>query len=102
MDTDYLTEEAYDALIRGSGRISDILQAEIGAMSMKYDGEAEYIEGVKKFLQWIIRNTDEYLDNWNLMDEITPREFRKEVRSLIDKISEMEKIPFEKRTKSGR
>lgn len=100
MDTDYLTEEAYDVLIRDSYEVSDILGAEIAAMSMEYEDEPEYIEGAKKHIRGIIRDTEDYLDGWNLLDEIDSKEFRKKLRGLLEKITALQNIPYEKRKQS--
>lgn len=39
MDTDFLTQLAYEILIGHSGRISGILRAEVGAAANRYPNE---------------------------------------------------------------
>ncbi len=49
MDTDYLTEEAYDVLIKDSYEVSDVLGAEIGAITHPYS-QSDFIPEVLRFL----------------------------------------------------
>ena len=97
MDTDDLTEEAYDVLIRRSYEVSEYLGAEIGVMSNEYDSEPEYIEGVEKYVREILKDADDYLDSWNLLDKIDPKIFRKQLRCLLGKIAEMHNVSYDRR-----
>jgi hypothetical protein len=97
VDTDDLTEEAYDILVKGAYEVSEYLGAEIGVMSNEYDSEPEYIDGVAKYVRKIIKDANGYLDGWNLLDEVDPKIFSKQLRALLEKITEMQNIPYDKR-----
>ena len=55
MDTDNFSDMAYDIIVRDA-RISDTLKSELGAMSGKYQNEDEWLDGVSKRLQKIMKD----------------------------------------------
>jgi len=67
MDTDYLTEIAYDIIVRAA-RVSDTLKAELGAMARHFDSEDEWLRGVLVHLEEIGEDPDEYVEMWDLED----------------------------------
>lgn len=55
MDTDDLTEEAYE-ILRQSRKINEFLQVELGVLSKKYKNEEKYLAGMLRFVIKIIDN----------------------------------------------
>ncbi len=88
MDSDYFSDMAYDIIVRAA-RISDTLKSELGAMSGIYQNEDDWLNGVWKHLQMIMKGPDEYVDYWNLEDEegVTPGELKKGVTALCSRPS---------------
>jgi hypothetical protein len=89
MDTDELSEMAYDIIIRAA-RVTDTLKAELGAMSSKYKSEEEWLRGARNHLKGIINDPEEYAEYWNLQEDegITPKEIKKLAENLL-RISEI-------------
>jgi hypothetical protein len=90
MDTDELTEMAYDIIVRAA-RVCDTLKTELGAMSGKYKSENEWLQGVRNYLEEIMDSPDGYVDYWNLEEEegITPaaiKEYAVELLLQVDKV----------------
>lgn len=68
MDTDNLTEMAWDVIVR-SARVSGTLKAELGAMASRFKAEDEWLQAVKAHLKLIAADPDDYVDAWGLEDE---------------------------------
>lgn len=68
MDTDYFSEMAYGIIVQAA-QVSDTLKADLGSRAAKYKTEDDWLMGVRKFLDEIDRQPDEYLDDWNLEHE---------------------------------
>jgi len=68
VDTDNLTEMAWDVIIRAS-LVSDTLKAELGAMARHFQSEDEWLRGVHAHLEEIADEPDEYVDDWDLENE---------------------------------
>lgn len=87
MDTDAFSDLAYDIIVRAA-RISDTLKSELGAMSAKYQTEDDWLNGVQKRLQKIIKDPDEYVDYWDLEDAegVTPGRLKKGVIALCSRV----------------
>lgn len=85
MDTDDLTQMAYDTILI-AGDLLDVLQSEIGALSFGKKTEDEFLRAVSSHLRDILRSTREYLDDWNYLDEVNVRNFRKGVKSLLEHV----------------
>ena len=65
MDTDDLTEMAWDIIVRAA-HVSDTLKAELGAMSRHFQNEDDWLRGVRDHLGEIVEDPDVYVDYWNL------------------------------------
>ncbi len=65
MDTDDLTEMAWDVIVRAA-RVSDTLKAELGAMAIRFKTEDAWLRGAREHLVEILENPAEYVDSWNL------------------------------------
>ena len=61
MDTDELSEMAYQTLVLAS-QASDYLKAEIGTLSRKFENEDDYLNGVLRFVRIIKADPGGYLD----------------------------------------
>lgn len=97
MDTSFLTRDAYQVLIGRSGEISDILQTEIGAMARSYHGEDNYLKGVHQEMLDIICDPEDWLDFWNLLDDIDSAEFRTALTAFAAEIQQVLQKPIDQR-----
>ena len=68
MDTDDFSEMAWDIIVRAA-QVSDTLKAELGAMSMEYANEDDWLRGAWEFLQEIAEAPEEFVEFWNLEGE---------------------------------
>ena len=97
MDTDLLTEKAYRVLIGRSGEVSDFLRAEIGAAASRYPNEDSYLGAMHHFVSAIGDAPEDYLERWNLIEEIDTHEFGSQAHTLADEILAVIKLPLSKR-----
>ena len=93
MDTDDLTEEAYEILPLADG-INDFLITDLGVMSRDFGREDEYLKGMLAFILDIKDDPDEYRDSWCLDENID----QASLLLLEKKIKEVLAIPYEERT----
>ena len=96
MDTDELSEMAYQTLVLAS-QASDYLKAEIGALSRKFENEDDYLNGVLRFVRIIKADPGGYLDAWNLLEKSDISFFKKAVSKLEEHISQVMATPIEMR-----
>lgn len=68
MDTDDLTEMAWDVIVRAA-RVSDTMKTELGAMVRRYQSEDEWLQGVLDRLEEIADDPAEYVNSWDLENE---------------------------------
>ncbi len=92
MDTDDLSEEAYEILLRAH-QLNDFLWAELGASSRNYQNEEDYLNGMLKFIKNIKEKPEWYQDMW-LMDEKMDHASLLHIEKHIKKV---QSIPFQKR-----
>ncbi len=97
MDTDDLTRNAYRALIVESGKISEFIQVEIGAAASRYQDENTYLGAMHTFVSHFAAQPEDFLERWNLFDEVDPEELGKQLSALADRILRVMKTPIEKR-----
>ena len=81
MDTDDLTPMAYETLSKAF-EISDVLRAEVGVSAADFKTEDDFLRGTLEFLDEILEEPEEYLDSWNLVDDLDLRAFTKGVKDL--------------------
>jgi len=96
MDTDDLTEMAYESIIIANG-ITDFLKCDLGVRSNDYKDEDAYLNGILKFIQKIKNDPEGYLDYWNLWEELDLGVFVKEVAKLEEHIKKTIETPIEQR-----
>jgi hypothetical protein len=96
MDTDDLTEMAYESIIIAN-EVTDFLKCDIGARSKDYKDENAYLKGILRFIQKIKNDPEGYLDSWNLSEEFDLGLFVKGIEYLEKHILKTLKTPIEKR-----
>ena len=85
MDTDYLTPMAYECLHLAYDA-ADVLRTDIGVVCRQYSTEDEYLRGILQDLREIVKDPEDYLDSWNLLDETEVCLFAERVRTLVEHI----------------
>ncbi len=100
MDTDDLTEMAYQSLIIAD-RISEYLKCDLGVRSMDYKDKNAYLDGILKFVRRIRNHPKGYLDSWNLLEETNLADFIKGIERLEKHIRKTIETPIEERGDPG-
>ncbi len=100
MDTDDLTEMAYE-IIKRADNVIDILCTEIGASALDKETEDDFLRGVAIFLRRILKSPRSYLDDWNYLEEINIKTFRNEVAELLAYVEKVLTTPYRQRGKSN-
>lgn len=95
MDTDDLTENAYE-ILPFTHEINEFLWVEFGSMCRDYKNEDEYLNGLLNYTIEIKNDPDEFIDAWNLEENIKIKDLTK----IEEKIRSVLSIPFEKRKES--
>lgn len=80
-----------------------LLRAEIGAAATAFSSEDDFLRGMSKFMDDILSDPEDYLDSWNLLEDIDQASFAVRVRRVQDHIAltlrtprgERGKPPFE-------
>ena len=98
MDTDNLTPMAYATLSLGY-EACEPLRAEIGASAVAFDTENEFLNGMSKFMEKILSDPEDYLDSWNLLEEVGQASFAERVRRVQEHIAVTLKTPQAERGK---
>ena len=98
MDTDDLTEMAYESIIIANV-ITDFLKCDLGVRSKDYKDENAYLNGTLKFVRKIKNDPEGYLDYWNLWEELDLTSFKKGIAFLEKHILKTLKTPIEQRGK---
>jgi len=98
MDTDDLSSMAYDC-IRYADDVSDILKSELGAACSSFKTEDEYLSGILKHVRGIEKDSEEYLDWWNLLDQVDIKVFKRKIRALREHIEKTINTPLKNRGK---
>ena len=96
MDTDDLTEMAYESIIIANG-ITDFLKCDLGVRSKDYKDENSYLNGIRKFIRKIRNDPKAYLDSWNLLEELDLGDFSKGIEELEEHILKTIETPIEQR-----
>ena len=65
MDTDDFSEMAWEIIVQAA-QVSDTLKTELGAMSMEYTSEDDWLRGIREYLQEIVADPEEYVEFWDL------------------------------------
>ena len=99
MDTDDFSEMAYGIIV-SAAQVSDTLKADLGFRAARYKTEDDWLRGVRKFLDEIVGQPQEYLDYWNLEHEegVTTTVLRNTALELSRRAEETLAIPLPQRT----
>jgi len=92
MDTDDLSEEAYEVLTIAR-TINEFLWVELDALSSEYNDEETYLKGMLKFIQKIKDDPERFQDMWFLEEPINPRH----LLQLEERIKKVQSIPYQQR-----
>ena len=95
MDTDDLTENAYE-ILRYTHEVNEFLWVEFGNMCRSYKNEDEYLNGLLNYTIDIKNSPGEFSEAWNLEEKIDTKDLLK----IEEKIRQVLSIPFEKRQES--
>ncbi len=68
MDTDDFSEMTWEIIVQAA-QVSDTLKTELGAMSMEYATEDDWLRGAWEYLQEIAEAPEEFVEFWNLEEE---------------------------------
>ena len=96
MDTDDLTPMAYETIVMAD-EVLDVLKTEIGASASGRKSEDDFLRGVRAHLRGILRSAREYLDDWNYIDSVDIRSFRKGVKDILAYVEQTLATPYEQR-----
>lgn len=99
MDTDYLTEKAYEVLMLESGKVLGYLRSDIGASAREYPDEDSYLQGMFELLTEIAEDPINYLESWSLEEEIDCDDFHKGILDLQAKVKKVINMPLKDRGK---
>lgn len=98
MDTDDLTEMAWDVIVSAS-QVSDTLKAELGAMASPFKTENEWLRGIRAHLVEIFEDPAAYVDSWDLenTEDVTATMVGSIAAELRDRVDSVLSIPMNKR-----
>jgi len=98
MDTDQLTPKAYE-IISIAYSEHTWLHSEIGADAIQYENEEDFLSGTLEYVEELLEDPSDYLDDCNLLEVVNITEFTKKLVKLKDHIIETKKTPIEGRGK---
>ena len=96
MDTNDLTEKAYK-ILHISESINHIITVELGCLCGNFVDENSYLNEVMEFISYIKEDPEEYIDDWDLWDEITPKKLLESVLRLENYVKTVIDTPIKKR-----
>jgi len=96
MDTDDLTEMAYESIIIAN-EITDFLKCDLGVRSKDYKDENAYLNGILNFVQKIRNDPKAYLNSWSLLEELDLCSFKERIKMLEKHILKTQKTPVDQR-----
>ena len=97
MDTDELSEEAYDAVIVESGKFNDDLTLQFGLIANSCKNEKEYLAKAKRLITTISEMDEDHLYDLFFGSPPNKKNLFLILEKIQDKISAVEKIPESKR-----
>jgi len=92
MDTDDLSEEAYE-ILSVAHTINECLWVELGAMSSRYEDEEGYLKGILEFIRNIKEDPEGFQDLWLLEEPIK----HKDLLRIEEQIKKVQSIPYHQR-----
>jgi hypothetical protein len=100
MDTDELTEMAYECL-RIAESTCHYLTLEFGAMSNNLNNEDDYLKGVLKRVKNIKKNPLEFIEYWDLEAELSERSLNSCLNDLEKHIQKVLETPIQDRGRTA-
>ncbi len=91
MDTDDLTDLAYKCIIYAD-EATGILKTELGAECRNHSSEDDYLRSIKSYVNSIKDNPEEYLDSWNLIEEVEISHFLISIEKLLKHIKSTQEL----------
>lgn len=90
MDTDDLTDKAYGIIVHAA-QVCDTLKTELGALSYNCENENAWLEKVQARLNAIAKDSDEFVEYWNLEEEegIDASQMKRIVKKLSQNVDEI-------------
>ena len=96
MDTDDLTPMAYETIVMAE-EVLDVLKTEIGASASGRKSEDDFLRGVRAHLRGVLRSAREYLDDWNYLDYVDIKSFRRDVKVILTHVDQTLSTPYDQR-----
>ena len=97
MDTDDLSEEAYEAVIRKAERFHHDLKLQFGALASDCKDEREYLKQVLQLIKECESDIEEAIDEIFYENIPEKSKFKLALREIKKSIKEVQKIPIDKR-----
>jgi len=99
MDTDDLTEMAYNIITKAYG-VSEFLAPQIGASCSNYKSEDMFLNGTEKIINKLIDHPKSHLEYWHLLETVDVEEFKEKLIDLHNYIKQVINTPLSKRGKA--
>ena len=96
MDTNNLTEKAYEILTVAEG-IDHTVTVNLGAICSRLSNENEFLQVALEYVQDIIGKPVEFLENWGLKEDVEYGDFTQGIINLKNQIESIIKISLEDR-----
>ena len=96
MDTNDLTEKSYE-ILKLAEDIDHIVTVHIGAMCGRFKNEDKFLLNVIKFVQGIIDDPEDFIESWDLEEEISLETFTDDLLNLKKYTEGVMAIPIEDR-----
>jgi len=97
MDTDDLSQEAYEGILTEADQLSDDLSLHFGRLSYDCKNETEFLEQSLKLIKDIKKFDEEELNDFFNDNAPDPDELKATLERIVQNIKEIKKIPLNKR-----
>lgn len=90
MDTDDLTENAYE-ILRYTHKVNEFLWVEFGNMCRNYKNEDAYLNGLLNYTMAVMNSPDEFSEAWSLDENIKTKHLVKieaKIRGVLSSIKD--------------
>lgn len=98
MDTDFLSEEAYNAIIVEAAKFNSNLTLHFGLLASDCNNENDYIEQAEQLINEMKEYDENDIDDLFFGEPPEISEFHEALKKISDAIYELKKIPFDERT----
>lgn len=96
MDTNDLTEQAYEILSIAE-QIDHIVTVNLGVMCSRLSNEDEFLQVAQEYMQGIISNPTEFIENWGLDENLEIENFAQSIINLRNHIVRVLQITIKDR-----